>query len=1050
MVSHGCLLRPERAVPPGVYYVQTFVDLELPRDVIVAVQGAFAIFIDDVQVLTRDPATWGVWPRFGARVQLPAGRHRILARLGTAETSIRVLDADGRSAGLRGSVDQRLAYSLTPPELRPDPNVLEPFLLASRVPRQRGVPDLPARPRTSDPVLRYLAAYLAHIEGQNDLASVIVEPLVKSADKSTPVVLAHQAMFVDGDPIFPPGVARDLARDLRERAARLDQELWAPRLWLVLEQAGKSHPAQLATQLERLAKLFPAVPVVIKALAATYGKLGWTVEHARAVEQGAKRFPEDVELLESLLQIRQRRGDRAAVDELAARIRRIDPTSEVDFRRSLEKGDYQAAIAELRRIGSVRQDRRDIALRIADLLVRAGQSAESVAKLELALAKDPTDADARLALADARFAAGDEQALTHALVEALRTGAETTQLRTAIELVEGMTDLAPYRRDGRQIIAEAEANGLKMPGTAARILDYVTLWVEPDGSARMLEHEIIRVQAREGIEKQAEQPLPRGVVLRMRTIKSDGRVFEPEIVAGKNTVTMPHLEVGDYIETESIWLLPGDGQGGRVFLSPRWWFREPNVSYHVSEFVVVSPQNRVLDIETTGDVPDPVVEQQGALTVRRWRVDQSVALPEEPNAAPFREYLPSVRVGWGIGLEERLRRLIDNHRDETPHDPRLQRIARSIVAGKLVRSRKGAGPRKRAQLSVDEQARRIYRWVLDNIQPGKEAAAPRVITGKSGDHTRAFLYLCRLVGIDARLGIVQDRLSPPPSGPFSEALKFTAPAVRVLTERGPRWMMVGERFAPYGFLPSSLRGQPAVLLDLAKPWTKDAPLPIVMERTAAEGAEDRIATTGSVALASDGTAKLKLVQRYHGKYAIILRSRLNNVPDARLKDVIEAQVLGLALPGARLEELQVSELEDLDRPLGLTMVARAPSFAKSQGGALVVDVPFLPRLGNLAELPTRETPVYLSEQIATDLTVRLSVALPAGATVETLSEPGDLKNGGRAVVIKDRLDGRKLVLERSVQVPAGRVPPERYAAFRTFVRGADAALHRPVRIKLKR
>jgi hypothetical protein len=47
MVSHGCLLRPEAPLPVGIYYVQSFVDLELPRDVIVAVQGAFAVFVDD-------------------------------------------------------------------------------------------------------------------------------------------------------------------------------------------------------------------------------------------------------------------------------------------------------------------------------------------------------------------------------------------------------------------------------------------------------------------------------------------------------------------------------------------------------------------------------------------------------------------------------------------------------------------------------------------------------------------------------------------------------------------------------------------------------------------------------------------------------------------------------------------------------------------------------------------------------------------------------------------------------------------------------------------
>ena len=117
--------------------------------------------------------------------------------------------------------------------------LLEPFLRASGVPRQRGVPEPAVRLRTRDPVVRYLASYLAHVEGQHDLASVIIEPLAKSADDSTPVALAQQAVFADNDPIFPRGVARDMAKDLRERAARRDEELWGPSLWLALEQADR-------------------------------------------------------------------------------------------------------------------------------------------------------------------------------------------------------------------------------------------------------------------------------------------------------------------------------------------------------------------------------------------------------------------------------------------------------------------------------------------------------------------------------------------------------------------------------------------------------------------------------------------------------------------------------------------------------------------------------------------------------------------------------------------------------------------------------------------
>src|SRR5262249_11300922 len=161
-------------------------------------------------------------------------------------------------------------------------------------------------------------------------------------------------------------------------------------------------------------------------------------------------------------------------------------------------------------------------------------------------------------------------------------------------------------------------------------------------------HELIRIQSQEAIGKMAEQKVPEGLILAMRVIKKDGTILEPELVQNKPTATMPHLEVGDYIETESITTRSGDGQLGYRYIGPHWFFREADVAYWRSEFVVVAPKDKPLEVETHGDVPRPAVNEDGPLKVWRWRVDQSPAAPEEPGSAPIQEFLPSVRIGWGI------------------------------------------------------------------------------------------------------------------------------------------------------------------------------------------------------------------------------------------------------------------------------------------------------------------------------------------------------------------------------------------------------------------
>ncbi|WP_438015792.1 hypothetical protein WMF18_33700 [Sorangium sp. So ce315] len=1061
---------PGAAARGGVFYVETFVDLPAEREMIIAVQGAFAILVDDVEVLTRDTKQWGIWPRFGARLRLGPGRHRILARVGGGDTSIRLLAPDGTPLGVTTSADPTPPYALVPPEVLPDPNPIEPFLTALGVPpqpaprvaRARGLRGAPRPERdVNDPIARFLAAHIAHIEGQDDVSAVLIEPLVADPARATGPALAAQALFLEKDPIFPASDGRDLVKDVRARAAEKDQELWYPRFWLALEEADKVGLPEVTRTIEALAGRFREVPDILKTLAAMYARLGWRVEHVRTVKEAAARFPDDVDVLGALLRIHDSDGHIAEADALAARIRALDPDAEIELERAIDRRDYAAAIQELRRLGAVRRDRKDIALRIADLLTRAGQRAESLEQLERALAKAPDDADARLALADARFARGERDALQKALVEAIRTGADTAALRDAIELLEGTTELSPYRQDSKKVIAEHEASGEVMPGTAARVLDFAAMWVHEDGSARMLQHEIIRIQSREAIQEHAEQRVPEGLVLKLRTVKRDGSIHEPEFIEDKPTVTMPHLEVGDYIEVENLFVLRGDGQGGLTFQGPRWFFREEKVPYWRSEFIVVSPKSRPLDVEVSGPVPAPEIVESGALVTRRYRVDKSPALPEEPASAPAAEFLPNVRVGWGIRLESTLARMVDAAADETPRDPRLVRVARAIAlaptaGGATAGGGKAASGAARpaggkggdgaaAAPSKDEQARRIYRWVLANVEAGRENDGRRVVIGKSGNRTEAFLYLCRLLGIDAGYGVVSDRLTAPPRGPMSEAETFNAIAVRLDTGEGPgaggvRWMFVRDKFAPYGYLPSSLRGQPAVVLRPGAP----------REVTPSSGAHDGVVTEGIAEVASDGSATLAIEQRYEGKLAIALRSALESLPDAQLRDAVESRLLPQMVPGARLQEIQVKELTEIDRPLTLKMKIAVSTFAHAQGAELVLSPPFGVRVASLASLPVRETPLYLSEQIATRSEVRLRIKLPQGARVTTRLDPFKVENDGRTVRVNDRVDGGALLLDRALDLPAGRVQPDAYPRFQQFARAADGALDRDIVVALDR
>ena len=795
-----CLAEADEQANDGVYYVESFFTTRGERELIAAVQGAVAVWVDGTRVLSRGPAEWGSWQRFGAHVSVSDGRHRVVARTLTPATSVRILNPDGTAARVETDGDPRLPTTVDPPRLLDDPNPIDAIV--------RAVAGGDAS-FAADPIVSVLAAHAAEVDQMDDVASALVAPLV-DPENAAPLALEMAATFVEGDPAFPEDARAPRARALRRRALARDESLWRARLMSIVDEAEQRGPGEAVDALRALAERMRGEPEVLEHLALLYGRLGWHGDRMRALADLAQRFPDDVAALHAYLEALDEEGPALEADKVAARIKKLDPDAEIDLDRALARHDYKTAIAELDRLKQRRPDRKEMTTRVADVLARSGDPSSAAGVLETALARHPRDAQARFRLADLAYAKGDRGALHRALATALQAGAASDELRAAIDLVEGATDLEPYRKDGRAIIREYQAwekAGHHMDGTAARVLDYSAIWVHDDGSSEMLEHEIQKLQSQEAINAESETEPPTGLVLRLRVIKPDGRVLEPEPVAGKPTLTLPHLEVGDFIELEHVTPQAGDGARGREYRGPLWFFREADKGYWQSEFVVVAPSNRELQIEARGNVPPPQTKALGTLVERRWRVDLSPPAELEPGGPPITEFLPSVRVGWGVSLETTLARLVDLAQDVTPLDPRVRAKVLEIVRGVPA-------------TATDERARLLYRWVLEHVQESKESRESdgrRVVTGGSGSRQAAFRYMLRLVGIESELALVKNRLAAQPLGKMSEVEQYDALVMRVTTDKGTRWLTVRDKFAPFGYAPAELREQPAIRLVMWDP-----------------------------------------------------------------------------------------------------------------------------------------------------------------------------------------------------------------------------------------
>ena len=1015
--QHRCYAGSTENVGEGVFYVQTFFTTNEAADILVAVQGALEVRVDDVPVLVRDLREWGVWQKFGTVVRVHAGRHRVVARLMADGSSVRLLTPDGRPAAVTTDADDGLGYSATPPLVVGNANAIDAWVRvaargqAGQIPWLRGL----------------LAGYVAHLEGLDDVADVLMGPLVEP-DNAGAVALEIAAQFAAGDGALSAEVQQRNEKELRVRAVAADSRLWASRTWLVLDQAKQAGLAEGVVPFRKLVTEFPNVPEILGKQAQLYGELGWRSERMHTVTTLATRFPEDLAALRLYLEELDELGSVAAADEVAARVAKLDPDSETALDRAFARHDWNGAIAELRRLAKRRPERKDIAVRVADVLARSGDPKAAAEELTRALAKNPHDATARFHLADAAYARGDLAALRHALAEALQVGAKPTELRSAIDLLEGATNLEPYRRDGRTVIREFEAwekAGHHMDGNAARVLDYSALWVHPDAASEMLEHEILRIQSQEAIGEQAEQPPPTGLVLHLRVIKPDGSVLEPEPVSGKQTFSMPHLEVGDYVEIEHISDESGDGEKGQRYRGPEWFFREPDKGYWRSEFVAVTPKDRDLEVETRGNVPAPTRSTIGDFDERRWRVDLSPPAPKEPDSPPLSEFLPSVRLGWGITLADTLARLVDVASAETPLDPRLHTRALDIV--------KSARPGR-----VDEQVRLLYEYVAKNVAEGEESDGRRALMGKSGSRQSAFHYLVRELGIPIEAALVKNRLATPPLGKMSEVEAFDGLLLRIETgatdpnaTHGVRWLTVRDKFAPAWYVPAEYRGQPAVRLIPGTP----------LDTTSITGGNDGVSFEGRAMLNADGSASVELTERFEGKAGIGIRNVLDKIPGTQLHDFVESALVGRSLPGARLKDFSVEHKEDASAPLLLHVHAEIPELARRTAAGLSIASIFPMNLTELAPLAERQTPLLL--QLAFHAEVHFEIVVPEPFHLPANLTPVAVRDGERSVDVKDAVRGRTLSLDRVVDIPAGRVQPgAEYARYLRFIHDGDNIIQR--------
>jgi hypothetical protein len=290
-----------------------------------------------------------------------------------------------------------------------------------------------------------------------------------------------------------------------------------------------------------------------------------------------------------------------------------------------------------------------------------------------------------------------------------------------------------------------------------------------------------------------------------------------------------------------------------------------------------------------------------------------------------------------------------------------------------------------------------------------------------------------LLGVHVELALVKSRIAPPPVGKMSEVEIYDNVALRLDTDKGQRWLTTRDKFAPFGYVPAELRGQPAIRLISGTP----------RDTTPALGSADGVLLAGRAVLKEDGSAVVDLTQSYTGRMGIGMRAVFDRVPEGKRSELVETRLLGPNLPGARLRDLKIENVEDLAVPLVLRMHAEVPQLARTAGDRLVIKSLFPVSIAQIASLPQRQTPLLLGS--SSHVEVSFEILAPPAVRLPGSLPSGEVRDGDRSVIVKDSVEGRSIMLSRVVDIPAGRVQPGAdYARFVAFTQGADRLLEREI------
>ncbi len=1003
----------------GVYYAASFIDLPEDSDVVLRLTTGklAALYVDDQLLVKHDIRNNYLPSENLLRLKLKKGMHKLLVKIGAstsrADFHLYLSKADGRPLELVQSSSLNEKYDYLHSELKPESLPRCNASLWSEL----LVPD-------GDNLKALLFDALVNLKRGRQES---FKPLIYKAMKRQPGFAPYymlRALHIESDASVPSSVAIDRAYQDYVEAEKLDPAMALATYETVQHDLEEDRVKDAVEKLHRLSDIAPGYSLWQASLFDVFIERNWLKEAEEAGRKGMEVNPRGRRLMRRMYYFYKKENRLDEAEALAIKIDGLlwDDGILADWYEW--RGEYEKA-GKLRQ-RNVRRSPADIRHRekLAQLYVELGRFKEALAIYRKIDSLPGLRVDLRLKLAETlqRLDKYDE---ARALIEAtLLEEPGAYDLRRMLYAIDRREMMAEFVSDGDKIIAEFRKEKFRPDAESLMVLDEYAVKVFPDGSSLGRTHVVISVQTKAALTKYGEVYLPsNGEVYTVRVVKPDGRILIPEDIHGKDSVSLPNLEIGDLIEYDYVQGRGVDTRFQNGLLGSRYYFRMMNVPVYRSRFVVIhKPETKLSRFEINYDLKPPLKEELSGWQVWRYSNEKLEEMIPEPYMPVTDEIMPIVDISLPLKYQE----MRDYNRQSLSVRTRPTFELSSFLDSVWPKDKDCRG---KMESCVEDLYYAVGREIDGKNDAGQfSRSAAFTLHYGSGNRLMLLSALLKMRGIANNFVLARPVNISKIDYPNANFKMYDSSLLKVHLPGGESVFLDGDsKYSTFGRYSPLLSGGEAISLGDGNKLFESLPF-----LNPSGGKEVFLYCKLDV----EGNAACDAIEKRRGYYSANSRMSLEKLPPDQIEQFFEA-ILNRQLSGSSVSEVEMKNLQQPEKELELRYSFNVRRMARKQFGSLRIEGVFFPL--NLAmgyiRVPTRKFDLMING-VNSGLTTAV-IELPPGWVLSKIPQNRRIESPYGNYRFEVSAEGNILTMRRDFTVPVQKIPPEQYFDFYRFCSTID-------------